>query len=202
MKYDYLKRLFDTLAALVLLILLLPLLLFISLMIVINMGFPVLFQHTRPGLNGTPFKLLKFRTMTESVNSNDELLADEQRITSLGKFLRRTSIDELPQLINVIKGDMSIVGPRPLLMEYMDRYSKEQARRHEVRPGITGWAQVNGRNAINWGDKFRYDVWYVDNYGPGVDWNIMCSTIMKVLKGEGISQVDHMTTRPFQGGEN
>jgi len=162
-------------------------------------GQPALFRQQRPGLNGKPFGLLKFRTMTEDRDEKGTLLADERRITGLGLFLRSTSLDELPELLNVLKGEMSIVGPRPLLTQYLDRYTPEQARRHEVKPGITGWAQVNGRNAITWDEKFKLDVWYVDHMSLGLDVRIIAMTIRKILKREGISQPGQATAEEFMG---
>ena len=166
------------------------------------MGSPVLFKQVRPGLRGRPFMMYKFRTMTDERDIQGRLLPDEQRLTKLGRFLRSTSLDELPELFNVLKGDMSLVGPRPLLMEYLPLYTPEQARRHEVRPGITGWAQVNGRNAISWEEKFRYDVWYVDNWSFWLDIKILWMTIVSVLKREGISAQGHVTMPPFTGSRS
>ncbi len=163
------------------------------------MGTPILFRQLRPGLRGRPFTLLKFRTMRDARDSHGNLLPDAQRMTSLGRFLRRTSLDELPQLINVVKGDMSLVGPRPLLMEYLERYTLEQGRRHEVRPGITGWAQVNGRNAISWEERFSHDVWYVDHRTLWLDLRILVSTAGRVLHGEGISPSGLVTMEEFRG---
>jgi len=182
-----LKRLFDLFVTLAGLTLLLPILLVLALLVWIKHGAPVFFCQTRPGMGGRPFKMVKFRTMTDKRDTSGNLLPDEQRLTGFGKIMRSTSLDELPELINVLKGEMSIVGPRPLLMQYLERYSPEQARRHEVRPGITGWAQVNGRNAISWEEKFKLDVWYVDKQSFRVDIKIILMTIQKVLKREGIS---------------
>jgi sugar transferase EpsL len=164
-------------------------------------GAPVLFRQTRPGMGGKPFLMYKFRTMTDQRDTAGNLLPDEKRLTRFGKFLRSTSLDELPELINVLKGEMSLVGPRPLLMEYLGRYSPEQARRHEVRPGITGWAQVNGRNAISWEEKFKLDVWYVDNRSLWLDIKILWMTFVKVFKREGISQEGQATAEKFMGGK-
>lgn len=193
------KRLFDLLfSGFALLLFALPMLLLVFL-IGRKLGSPVFFVQTRPGLNGNPFKFYKFRTMTNNRYENRELPPDKDRLTKLGKFLRKTSLDELPSLWNVLKSDMSLVGPRPLLMEYLDRYSLKQARRHEVKPGITGWAQVNGRNAITWEEKFKFDVWYVDNQSLWLDIKILFMTVWKVLKGVGISQDGHATMEKFHG---
>ena len=164
-----------------------------------KLGSPVLFRQQRPGLGGRPFWLLKFRTMTDARDADGNVLPDDQRLTAFGRFLRAASLDELPELFNVLKGDMSLVGPRPLLMQYLDRYTPEQARRHEVRPGITGWAQVNGRNAITWEEKFRLDVWYVDNWSMWLDIKIIAMTIWKILKREGISHPGQATMARFTG---
>ena len=193
------KRIFDILFSLIAVILLAPVFIVVSIMLVLSDGFPVFFTQTRPGKNGNPFKLYKFRTMKVVQNKNIELLVDGDRITKFGNFLRRTSLDELPELFNVLKGEMSIVGPRPLLMQYLERYSDEQARRHEVLPGITGWAQINGRNAISWKKKFRLDVWYVDHWTFWLDIRIILQTIWKVIKGEGISQPGRATMDEFMG---
>jgi lipopolysaccharide/colanic/teichoic acid biosynthesis glycosyltransferase len=193
------KRIFDVLFSLIAVVLLAPVFIVVSIVIIISDGFPVFFAQTRPGKNGNPFKLHKFRTMKEVRNYKAELLADGDRITKFGNFLRRTSIDELPELFNVLKGEMSIVGPRPLLMQYLERYSDEQTRRHEVLPGITGWAQINGRNAISWDEKFRLDVWYVDQRTFWLDLKIILQTIWKVIKGEGISQPGRATMDEFMG---
>jgi len=163
------------------------------------MGRPVLFKQMRPGLNGKPFYMYKFRTMTYERDEQGTLLSDELRLTGLGRFLRSTSLDELPELFNILKGDMSLVGPRPLLMQYLDRYTPEQARRHEVKPGITGWAQVNGRNAISWEEKFALDVWYVDNCSLWLDMKILLMTLVKVFKREGISAAGEATMPEFMG---
>jgi lipopolysaccharide/colanic/teichoic acid biosynthesis glycosyltransferase len=165
------------------------------------LGRPLFFSQKRPGINAAPFKMYKFRTMQDVRNCNGELLADNLRITAFGRFLRSTSLDELPELWNVLKGEMSIVGPRPLLMEYLPLYSKEQNRRHEVKPGVTGWAQVNGRNAISWKDKFELDVWYVDNQSIRLDFKILFLTVKKVLFREDISATGHVTIEPFKGNE-
>jgi len=193
------KRLLDILSSGVLLIILSPLLGFVCLLIRLDMGSPVFFRQQRPGLHGKPFTLIKFRTMTEARDAEGKLLPDEQRLTRLGAFLRSTSLDELPQLWNVLKGEMSLVGPRPLLMQYLDRYTPEQARRHEVKPGLTGWAQVNGRNALTWEERFRLDVYYVDHWSLGFDLRILGSTALKVLKREGINEPGQVTMSEFMG---
>jgi sugar transferase EpsL len=193
------KRLFDIAASAVAIVLLFPVLLGLAATIRWKLGSPVLFRQQRPGLGGRPFWLLKFRTMTDAHGVDGVLLPDAVRLTPFGRFLRATSLDELPELINVLKGDMSLVGPRPLLMQYLDRYTPEQARRHEVRPGITGWAQVNGRNAITWEEKFKLDVWYVDNWSLWLDIKIIAMTVWKILKREGISQSGQATMEEFKG---
>ena len=198
----FLKRVLDLIVSSVGLILFSPIFAAIALMVWITMGSPVLFRQLRPGLHGKPFTIFKFRTMKEIRNEHGELLPDEMRFTRVGDFLRKTSLDELPEMFNVIKGEMSLVGPRPLLMEYLDRYTPEQARRHEVKPGITGWAQVNGRNAISWEEKFKYDVWYVDNWSLYLDLKIICLTVVKVLKREGISAEGYATMPVFLGRES
>ena len=193
------KRLFDlVVAALALLALALPLLVLAGL-IRRKLGRPVLFRQVRPGLNGKPFEMVKFRTMTDELGADGVLLPDAQRLTPFGRFLRASSLDELPELWSVIKGDMSLVGPRPLLMEYLPLYTPEQARRHEVRPGITGWAQVNGRNAIGWEDKFALDVWYVENPSLWLDIKILWMTVRKVLVRDGISAAGDATMPKFTG---
>ena len=174
-----------------------PLLMVIALIVRIKLGPPILFKQKRPGLHGAPFTIYKFRTMSDASDEKDNLLSDVDRLTQLGRFLRATSLDELPELFNVIKGEMSLVGPRPLLMQYLDRYTPEQARRHEVKPGVTGWAQVNGRNAISWEDKFKLDVWYVDNWSIGFDIKIILMTIKKVLKKDDISAQSEATMPEF-----
>ena len=196
------KRLIDFTVALVALIVASPVLLICALLIRLFIGKPVLFKQTRPGLNGQPFNMVKFRTMTNERDEHGNLLPDEKRLTRLGKLLRSTSLDELPELWNVLNGDMSLVGPRPLLMEYLDLYTDEQARRHEARPGITGWAQVNGRNAISWEQKFNLDVWYVDNQSTWLDIKIIFMTAKKVLVREGISASGEATMRKFEGSNN
>lgn len=176
-----------------------PILVGASVAIAKSMGRPVLFKQQRPGLNGEPFYIYKFRTMTDARDDQGELLPDEQRMTKVGSFIRKTSIDELPQLINVIKGDLSLVGPRPLLMEYLPLYSEEQKKRHLVKPGITGWAQVNGRNAISWEAKFKLDVWYVENQSFKLDMYILYKTFINVLNRKDVSAKDHVTMEKFRG---
>jgi sugar transferase EpsL len=193
------KRVADFIFACVALTLLSPLMGVIALMVRATLGAPVLFRQERPGLHGEPFTIHKFRTMTNRRDGQGELLPDAERLTHFGRFLRSASLDELPELMNVLKGDMSLVGPRPLLMRYLDRYTPEQMRRHEVRPGITGWAQVNGRNAITWEQKFALDVWYVDNRSMWLDLKIVALTIWKILKREGISQQGQATAKEFMG---
>ncbi len=180
-------------------IVLMPLLLILAILVRFLLGSPVFFKQKRPGLHGQPFLLLKFRTMTDSRDAGGDLLPDSERLTSFGRFLRATSLDELPELFNVLKSDMSLVGPRPLLMQYLERYSPEQSRRHEVRPGITGWAQVNGRNALTWEEKFELDVWYVDNWSLWLDIKILFITVWKILKREGINHPGHVTMEEFKG---
>jgi len=176
-----------------------PLLVFISLLVWVYFGTPIIFRQKRPGYHGKPFWVYKFRTMTNAQDAQNNLLPDEQRITRLGRFLRSTSLDELPELFNVLRGEMSWVGPRPLLMQYLERYSSEQARRHEVLPGITGWAQVNGRNALTWEEKFKLDVWYVDHWSFWLDIRILLLTVVKVLRREGINQPGQATADEFMG---
>jgi len=194
-----LKRIFDFSISFILLILSFPLLAIIAFKIRQNLGKPVLFKQLRPGLAGRPFQMFKFRTMKESCDSNGKLLPDEARLTNFGRFLRSTSLDELPELWNVLKGEMSLVGPRPLLMDYLPLYSPEQARRHEVKPGITGWAQVNGRNTLSWEEKFNLDVWYVDNQSFLIDCKILWQTFLKVLKREGINTTSDAMMPAFKG---
>jgi sugar transferase EpsL len=193
------KRLFDLSVAAVALVLMSPLLLLIGLLVFVFLGRPVLFRQQRPGLNGKLFKLLKFRTMTEPVGLSEELIHDRARITSFGRLLRSTSMDELPELINVLCGEMSIVGPRPLLVRYLDRYSPFQMRRHEVLPGITGWAQVNGRNAVSWDHKFAMDVWYVDHQSFWLDLKILVLTMWRITKRDGIDQPGVVGASEFMG---
>ncbi len=196
-----LKRLIDFTLALVLIVVLAPLMAVVALLIRKKMGSPVLFRQRRPGYRGRPFELYKFRTMNEEADQEGRLLEDGRRITPLGTVLRKYSLDELPQLFNVLKGELSFVGPRPLLMAYLDRYTPEQARRHEVKPGITGWAQVGGRNAITWEEKFALDLFYVENRGTILDLKIMLLTLFKILKAEGISQEGSATMPEFMGCE-
>jgi sugar transferase EpsL len=194
-----LKRLFDLLMTLPALLVLAPFLLVLTLLVRLKLGAPVLFRQQRPGLHGKPFTLYKFRTMTDARDARGSLLPDAERLTAFGRFLRNTSLDELPEFFNVLKGEMSLVGPRPLLMQYLDRYTPEQARRHEVKPGITGWAQVNGRNALTWEERFALDVWYVDNVSLWLDVKIVFLTIWKVIRREGINQPGQATMEAFRG---
>lgn len=196
------KRLFDFAAALIGLVLLSPVLGLLYLLIRLKLGTPVIFSQPRPGLKGVTFVLYKFRTMTDTRNRNGELLPDAERLTPFGAMLRNASLDELPELVNVLRGDMSLVGPRPLLVEYLPKYSREQARRHEVLPGITGWAQVNGRNDISWEDKLAMDVWYVDNRSLLLDMKILFLTVFKVLRQDGIRKQGHATTEKFTGEQD
>ncbi len=193
------KRLFDLTLTIPGLLIISPILLLLAVYIRVRLGIPVLFRQLRPGLHGKPFLLYKFRTMTSEVDDQGEPLPDTQRLTSFGQFLRSFSLDELPELINVLKGEMSLVGPRPLLMQYLERYTQEQARRHEVLPGITGWAQINGRNALTWEDKFRFDTWYVEHWSLRLDIKILALTFWKIIKREGISQPGHATSEEFMG---
>ncbi|MGG0461907.1 sugar transferase [Priestia aryabhattai] len=193
------KRVMDLVTSLTLLTLFSPVILFTAILVRLKMGAPVLFKQQRPGRDGKPFYLYKFRTMANLEDKQGNLLSDQVRLTGTGKFLRKYSLDELPQLINVVKGDMSLVGPRPLLMEYLSLYTEEQMLRHNVRPGITGWAQVNGRNAIAWEEKFKLDTWYVRNQSMFLDFKILLFTVLKVVKKEGITQQDHVTIEKFKG---
>ncbi|MBO1623975.1 MULTISPECIES: sugar transferase [Bacillus] len=193
------KRLFDLFVSLSLSMLFSFLIIIVAVLVRFKLGSPILFKQQRPGLHGKPFFLYKFRTMTDETDSEGNMLPDNVRLTKFGKFLRKYSLDELPQLVNVIKGDLSLVGPRPLLMEYLELYTEEQAKRHNVRPGITGWAQVNGRNAISWEEKFDFDVWYVKNRTFFLDMKILLLTVKKVSKSEGINQVGHVTIEKFTG---
>ena len=193
------KRLFDVLIAGIALVVLAPLLALLALLVRATMGAPVLFRQDRPGLHGAPFTLYKFRTMLDTRDAHGNLLDDDARLTAVGRFLRSTSLDELPELVNILKGDMSLVGPRPLLMEYLLRYTPEQMRRHDVVPGLTGWAQVSGRNALDWDEKFARDVWYVDNRSFLLDLRILAATALIVLRRQGISQPGHATAEKFTG---
>ena len=196
------KRLFDIFTSLFCLLLLSPVIFVVAIQIRRRLGAPVFFRQTRPGRHGKPFQMVKFRTMLDAVDSQGIQLPDSERMTPFGQFLRSSSMDELPELWNVLKGDMSLVGPRPLLMEYLPLYSQEQCRRHEVRPGVTGWAQVNGRNAISWKDKFRLDVWYVDNRSFWLDLKILFLTVKKVLVRDGISGKGEVTMSKFTGNND
>jgi len=195
------KRIFDLFIAVSLLFMLSPLFIFIACLVILFIGSPVLFTQERPGLRGKPFVIYKFRTMTEKMDVAGKLLPDKQRLVFFGRLLRSTSLDELPALFNVLKGDLSLVGPRPLLMRYLERYTPEQNRRHDVKPGITGWAQVNGRNAISWEQKFKLDVWYVENSSLWLDIKILFMTVLKVFKREGINQQGQATVKEFMGSE-
>ncbi|MDR1134603.1 MAG: sugar transferase [Clostridiales Family XIII bacterium] len=198
---SFVKRLVDVLLSLVGLVVLSPVLLVLWIIVRVKLGKPAVFTQERPGKDGKIFKLYKFRSMTEERDAEGELLPDALRLPPFGKLLRRTSLDELPELMNIFKGDMSLVGPRPLLVRYLPRYTQEQARRHCVRPGLTGLAQVNGRNAISWEDKFKFDVWYTDNLSASLDIKIMVKTVMAVLKREGISQENQASMEEFMGSE-
>jgi sugar transferase EpsL len=200
--YPVSKRIFDLLSVTLALVILSPFILLTALSVRIFLGTPILFRQQRPGYKGKPFFIYKFRTMTNASDSAGNLLPDSERLTRLGRFLRTLSLDELPELFNILRGEMSLVGPRPLLMEYLERYSPEQMRRHDVYPGLTGWAQVNGRNTITWQDKFQYDVWYVDNWSFWLDIRIILITLWKVLKREGISQEGQATTEYFMGNDD
>ena len=195
------KRLFDLAFSIAGLILISPFLLLIATLVWVKNGRPMLYKQQRPGYKGKPFFIYKFRTMTDKRDPSGKLLPDSERLTGFGRFLRSTSLDELPEIINILKGEMSWVGPRPLLMQYLGRYSEEQMRRHDVLPGVTGWAQVNGRNALSWQDKFRLDVWYVDHWNFWVDIRILWMSVWKVLRREGISQEGHATAEEFMGND-
>ena len=197
----FIKPILDFLLALFLIILFSPIILIVALLIRLKLGSPIFFIQERPGLNGKIFKIYKFRTMSNQRDSKGQLLSDELRLKGFGKFIRKSSLDELPQLFNVLKGEMSFVGPRPLLVEYLKLYNKEQARRHEVKPGITGWALVNGRNAISWEEKFRLDVYYVKNISFGLDLKILYLTFFKVLKRKDINSSTNITMEKFKGNE-
>ncbi|HOT90410.1 MAG TPA: sugar transferase [Anaerolineae bacterium] len=198
----WVKRFFDLGIALPALLLLSPIMIGIAILVRLKLGAPVLFRQQRPGLHGKPFTLYKFRTMTDARDAEGNLLPDADRLTPFGRFLRSTSLDELPELFNVLKGDMSLVGPRPLLMEYLPLYSPEQMRRHEVKPGITGWAQINGRNALTWEEKFALDIWYVEHYNWWMDLKILWCTLLKVVAREGINADGHITMPKFTGTAN
>ena len=193
------KHLLDLTLVTFVLLLISPVILILMSLVLFELGAPIFFIQSRPGLHGKPFRIVKFRTMTDDRDKNGILLEEKDRITRFGNFLRKTSLDELPSLFNVLKGDMSLVGPRPLLIEYLEHYTPEQFRRHDVKPGITGWAQINGRNAISWEEKFELDVWYVDNQSFGLDIKILFITIWKVLKGEGVSPKDRQIMKKFNG---
>jgi len=195
------KRLFDIILAAMLIILFLPIYIIVSFLILLKMGSPILFRQKRPGLHEKIFSIYKFRTMTNEKDENGNLLPDAQRLVGVGKFIRSTSLDELPQIFNVLKGDMSFVGPRPLLIEYLPRYNNQQKKRHDVKPGITGWAQVNGRNAISWEQKFEYDVWYVEHQSFWLDMKILWMTFLKVVKRSDISSDTAVTMEKFEGGK-
>lgn len=202
MFYGFFKRCFDFLLALSLLILIFPLLFFVYLLVRSRLGYPALFRQQRPGYRGRSFCLLKFRTMTNACDASGYPLPDSQRLTPFGRWLRGTSIDELPAFVNILRGDMSFIGPRPLLMQYLSLYSPEQARRHDVKPGFSGWAQINGRNSLSWEEKFRLDVWYVDHQSFWLDVRIFLITIWKVIRREGISAAGDATMPLFRGNHN
>lgn len=199
--YEIIKRIIDIAGAIMAIIILSPVFLIIAILVWMKLGKPIMFHQERAGLRGRPFMLHKFRTMTNKKDENGELLPDEKRLTSLGRFLRSTSLDELPELYNVLKGDMSLVGPRPLPTKYLERYSAYQARRHEVKPGLTGWAVVHGRNALTWERKFDFDVWYVDNKSLILDIKIIFKTLPMIFKREGVSSENHVTMEEFMGTE-
>lgn len=201
-KYLFFKRVFDLSVAFLLILVFMPFFTLAWLLVLLSLGRPVIFAQVRPGKDGKSFCVYKFRTMNASVNQCGDLLPDAERLTKIGRFIRKYSIDELPQLFCVLKGDMSLVGPRPLLPEYLSLYNTEEARRHDVRPGITGWAQVNGRNAITWEEKFKYDVFYVDNISFLLDCKILYLTILQVLKSEGVSASGHATMPKFVGSQD
>ncbi|WP_306812659.1 sugar transferase [Paenibacillus soyae] len=193
------KRLFDLSVAIILLLVTFPVMIIVWLLVRFKLGTPVLFKQKRPGLHGKPFYLFKFRTMTDERDANDDLLSDHLRLTPFGILLRKTSLDELPQLLNVLRGDISLVGPRPLLMDYLTLYTEEQSKRHLVKPGITGWAQVNGRNAVTWEERFERDVWYVKNQSFLLDMKILFMTLKKVVTSDGVSNGAHITMPVFEG---
>lgn len=196
---QYGKRIFDLIATLCALPVALPLMLVLWLLVRLNLGWPALFRQLRPGLKGKPFLLVKFRSMREARDDQSNPLPDAERLTRFGGFLRGASLDELPELFNVLKGDMALVGPRPLLMQYLSRYSPRQARRHEVKPGLTGWAQVNGRNAATWEERFALDVWYVDNLSLGLDIKIMAMTLWQIIRSKGVNRPGYATMPEFKG---
>jgi lipopolysaccharide/colanic/teichoic acid biosynthesis glycosyltransferase len=196
------KRAFDILVSAILLVIFSPVMLITAAAVFVSMGKPVLFRQQRPGYKGQPFTVLKFRSMREAVDKRGQPLPDSDRLTFSGNMIRRLSLDELPQLLNVLKGDMSLVGPRPLLMEYLPLYTPEQMRRHDVRPGITGWAQVNGRNTVSWEERFKLDLWYVDHHSFGVDLKIIALTARKVIIREGVNQKEGVTMEKFTGSRN
>ena len=196
------KRVFDFTVALLILLLTLPLIILVGMLVKKYLGSPSLFSQERPGLHGNPFVLLKFRTMSDARDASGELLPDARRLTRFGRFLRSTSLDELPTLLNVLRGDMSLVGPRPLLMEYLSLYSPEQKHRHDVKPGVTGWAQVHGRNALSWPEKFDLDLWYVANRSFFLDMKILCMTVVQVFKHSEVSQEGQATMEKFRGNTN
>lgn len=193
------KRLFDLIISCLLLIVLSPIIAITAVLVRFKLGTPILFKQQRPGLHGVPFLVYKFRTMTSEKDSLGQLLPDHLRLTAFGSFMRKFSLDELLQLVNVIKGDLSLIGPRPLLMEYLPLYNEKQAKRHLVRPGITGWAQIHGRNAVSWEERFEYDVWYVENQSLKLDLKILLLTVKKVIKSEGVSNSNYVTMPVFQG---
>lgn len=197
--YQKIKRLFDFYVSLILLVLSLPIFLLVSIIIRHKLGTPVIFRQVRPGLYGKPFVMYKFRSMTNEKDQYGRLLPDSKRLNRFGHLLRKYSLDELPELINVLKGDMSLVGPRPLLMQYLERYNDEQARRHDVKPGVTGWAQINGRNSLSWNEKFQMDLWYIENKNFCVDLKIIFLTLIQLYKHEGIHQKGHVTVEEFRG---
>jgi len=201
-KIPAIKRVMDIILSMIILLVFSPLMLIVGVVILLSQGRPILFFHERPGKDGQPFRLIKFRSMRNLKDKKGKLLPDGERITRFGNFIRKTSIDELPEFCNVLRGEMSLVGPRPLLMKYLERYSAQQYRRHEVLPGITGWAQVNGRNAISWDEKFKLDIWYIDHWSIWLDIKILFLTIWKVVTGEGISQPGRATMDEFMGNED
>jgi sugar transferase EpsL len=197
--YQFIKSIFDWITSILLIVLLAPIILLLSILIKLKLGSPIIFKQVRPGKHGKLYTMYKFRTMTNACDERGNLLPNEQRLTKFGRFLRSTSLDELPELINVLKADMALVGPRPLLPEYLALYNQQQARRHEVKPGITGWAQINGRNAISWDEKFKLDIWYVDNANFWLDMKILFLTIYKVFARQNINSAQHVTMPKFTG---